>query len=299
MALFNIKDCKASRIKSSPLENERALHNLIISNLEEMLGVTLIENEYPIPNGRIDTLGIDESGIPVIIEYKWKKTPGAIEQGLFYLDWLVNNKRTFNMLVREKLRKDYEVDWNTQPRLIIIAEAFDPKEIVAIRQIKPTVELYKYAMYESGVFWLENVNITARQPTDQRFSKVSTETIDVSSPAKYEQTIDGLLNRSNSSSAVKTAFYKLRDLILKLGDNVEEKPPMKSMVPYYSDGRGLVWIQPQKKSFKIYLRKGKYNDPKHRIVKEKSFGNYPEVKMEENAKEIEDVMNLIKQAYLL
>ena len=59
MALFSIQNRKAIRIRKRPSENEKELHSLIASNLEEILGVILIESEYPIPNGRIDTLGVD------------------------------------------------------------------------------------------------------------------------------------------------------------------------------------------------------------------------------------------------
>lgn len=299
MALFFIKSDKALRIKGKPLESEKQLHALIASNLEEMLGIKLLENEYPIPNGRIDTLGIDESGIPVIIEYKWRQIPGAIDQGLFYLDWIVNNKRTFDMLVREKLGKEYEIEWSMQPRLIIISEAFDSKEIAAIRQIKPTVELYKYAMYENGLFWLENVNITSRPISERKYSKVPANLISGEESEEYDKTIDGLLKRRDSSEPLKNSFYRLRELILQLGDDIEEIVPLKSMVPYYSDDRGLVWISPQKDYFRIFLRKGEYKDPNHRIVKKESWGNYPEIRIHGNPQEIEDVINLIKQAYEL
>lgn len=298
MTLFSIQNGKAIRIKKKPLENEKELHSLIESNLEEILGVKLIEKEYPIPNGRIDTLGVDESGIPVIIEYKWKQTPGAIDQGLFYLDWLVNNKRTFDMLAREKLGRDFIVEWSIQPRLIIISEAFDTKEIAAIRQIKPTVELYKYAMY-GDMFWLEDVSITSRPVVAPKYIKPShiipgKEEVEIEGG---ESTIEGFLNRINASEEIKKAFYKIRDEILKLGDDVEERTPLKSMVPYYSDGRGLVWLAPTKTLFRFYLRKGQYNDPHQIVTKERSWGNYPEARIREIQEEIDNVVDLIKQGY--
>ena len=70
------------------------------------MGISLIASEYPIPNGRIDTLGLDEDYVPVIIEYKWKKDLSAIVQGLFYLDWVMQNKKPFESIVKDKLGKN-------------------------------------------------------------------------------------------------------------------------------------------------------------------------------------------------
>jgi RecB family endonuclease NucS len=41
--------------------------------------------------GRIDTLGLDENHAPVIIEYKRAINENVINQGLFYLDWLLDH----------------------------------------------------------------------------------------------------------------------------------------------------------------------------------------------------------------
>jgi hypothetical protein len=135
-------------VKKQSFTKEKELQVLIERNMEEVFGIRLLESEYPIPNGRIDTLGLDKNALPVVIEYKKKQDLGnAIIQGLFYIEWVKQNKRTFEMLVREKLGKDTRVDWTLALRLIIIAEAFDPKEISAINQIRANVELRKYSFY--------------------------------------------------------------------------------------------------------------------------------------------------------
>lgn len=159
MSLFKIlKDSTLERIDRHEFKNEQELHSLIEKNLSRLMGVSLIASEYPIPNGRIDTLGLDEDGVPVIIEYKWKKDLSAIVQGLFYLDWVMQNKKPFESIVKDKLNKDVNVNWSTQPRLVIIAQDFDTKELAAINQMGPSVELVKYSLYKD-LFNIENVNI--------------------------------------------------------------------------------------------------------------------------------------------
>jgi RecB family endonuclease NucS len=50
-------------------------------------------------NGRIDTLGLDENGSPVIPEYK----RASNENVVFYLDWLMDRRKDFQWLVLDRL----------------------------------------------------------------------------------------------------------------------------------------------------------------------------------------------------
>ncbi|WP_327350529.1 hypothetical protein [Streptomyces sp. NBC_01304] len=45
--------------------------------------------------GRIDTLGLDENGAPVIIEYWCGQDPRVIDQGLSYLSWLMDHRAEY------------------------------------------------------------------------------------------------------------------------------------------------------------------------------------------------------------
>ena len=51
----------------------------------------------------MDSIGIDENNSPVIFEYKRSSSENVINQGLFYLDWLLDHKADFKLLVIEKL----------------------------------------------------------------------------------------------------------------------------------------------------------------------------------------------------
>ncbi|MFJ7244397.1 hypothetical protein ACIQWA_07070 [Kitasatospora sp. NPDC098652] len=85
------------------MEFERDLQRLVEANMEEMLGgVRFLATEYstgPVHRGRIDSLGLDEDGSPVLIEYKRTSSESVLAQGLFYLSWLVENRSEFEALV--------------------------------------------------------------------------------------------------------------------------------------------------------------------------------------------------------
>ena len=67
----------------------------------ELLGVRFLATEYATGKthgGRIDSLGIDEDNSPVIVEYKRSTGENVINQGLFYLNWLMDHKAEFELL---------------------------------------------------------------------------------------------------------------------------------------------------------------------------------------------------------
>lgn len=97
--LFKITIDKVRKLLSKDLSLERKLQSLFEDNLEEILSVIFLASEYVTSfGGRIDTLGIDKNGSPVIIEYKKKSDDNVINQGLSYLRWLLDHKADFEML---------------------------------------------------------------------------------------------------------------------------------------------------------------------------------------------------------
>ena len=126
-----------------------------------MLGVRFMASEHStgkVHGGRIDTLGLDENGSPVIVEYKRASNENVINQGLFYLDWLLDHRAEFTLLAMKALGSEVEetIDW-AAPRLVCIAGDFTRYDEHAVSQIGRNIELYRYRAYE-GLFVLELVN---------------------------------------------------------------------------------------------------------------------------------------------
>ena len=79
---------------------------LIERNMEALFGVRFVASEHSTGKkhgGRIDSLGLDENGSPVIFEYKRSVNENVINQGLFYLDWLLDHRAEFELLVMKNL----------------------------------------------------------------------------------------------------------------------------------------------------------------------------------------------------
>ena len=144
-------------------------------NLDVFLGVKFLSTEYSTGkthSGRIDTLGIDENGCPVIIEYKRAMNENVINQGLFYLDWLMDHKAEFELLTINKLDKDSanSIEWSS-PRLICIAGDFTKYDIHAVHQINRNIELMRYSHFGNDLLLLELVNSTTASTLSDNSSK--------------------------------------------------------------------------------------------------------------------------------
>lgn len=171
MKLFTVNGGVAE-VPSRLAVRERELHQLVERNLETMLGVRFLASEYstgPLHGGRIDTLGIDESGAPVVVEYKRGVDAGVINQGLYYLSWLVDHKAEFEALVRRRLggTQASQVLWSA-PRLICIAAGFSRYDVHAVREHKRSIDLVRYRFLGSDYFALETVASVGRQATVPR-----------------------------------------------------------------------------------------------------------------------------------
>lgn len=293
MPLYKVQEDgqKLSKIDRQEFANEAKLHTLVEHNLQSLLGVRFIAGEYPIPNGRIDTIGLDEDGIPVIIEYKWKRDLSAIIQGLFYLDWVMQNRRPFESIVKDKLGRDVGVNWSTQPRLLIIAQDFDVKELAAINQMAPRIELIKYSLYR-GLFNIEGVNILEGKTTRHKPGE-GQDTQNETGPL-----LDKLSNRGNEE--VRILFTELRERILALSDSVWEK-----VFPSYADYRTIstfASVNVQKARLKIFIKMGErqIDDPNNlcQLIPEKwGYGYMNKQFVISSSDKIEDAMHLIAQAY--
>jgi hypothetical protein len=126
--LFRISGDAVTQLEAKSATLERHVQSQIEKHLKELLGIQFLETEYstgPRHGGRIDTLGIDENGCPVIIEYKRSLNENVINQGLYYLDWLLDHQGEFKLLVLDKFGKDLadKIDWSN-PRLLCIAGDF-------------------------------------------------------------------------------------------------------------------------------------------------------------------------------
>lgn len=216
--LFRINSDSVQELASESVRLERDLQRLIERHLDDFLGVRFLETEYSTGKthgGRIDTLGIDENNSPVIIEYKRSSNENVINQGLFYLDWLLDHQAEFTLLAMKQLGPEIEdqIDWSS-PRLLCIAGDFTKYDEHAVQQINRNIELLRYRYYE-GFVVLELVNATTA-------THEATDTSDTgTSASKQYKTVSEYL--AQASPDLQDLYASVESYLLGLGDDVSRK----------------------------------------------------------------------------
>lgn len=252
--LFKIQpNGRAVELPGEAVSVERSLQTLIERDSETFLGVTFLESEYSTGKthgGRIDTLAIDEDDCPVIIEYKRSTNENVINQGLFYLDWLLDHKAEFQLLVQKKLGNERAaaIDW-TSPRLLCIAGDFTRYDKHAVQQSNRNIDLFRYQKFGKDLLALQLVHRTSnvvikaaengRRDNQTRSSKRGAD------KAVHEALED-------AEQEIKDLFSEVRAYIMALGDDVQEKQLKLYMA--YRRIKNFASVVVQKRALIIYLK---------------------------------------------
>jgi len=216
--LFRLEAGAVAELSGTTDTVEKSVQNLFERNLESLLGVRFLASEFPTTHGgRMDTLGLDENGCPAIIEYKRASNENVINQGLFYLDWLMDHRKDFQWLVLEKLGKDAAnaVDWSA-PRLICIAGDFNRYDDHAVKQIQRNIDLIRYRRFGNDLLMLDLVAGTRTRAVVEPARTSS----DRTTPAGRYKTISTVM--AELDQGMVDRFESLRAYLTALGDDVQE-----------------------------------------------------------------------------
>ena len=253
LKLFHIDAGAVTELPNASVALEKSLQTLIEQHLDAFLGVRFLATEHHTGQkhkGRIDTLGIDENGCPVIIEYKRSINENVINQGLFYLDWLMDHKADFRWLVLERLGKETadSIEWSA-PRLICIAGDFTRYDEHAVQQINRNIELIRYRRFGEALLLLEMVNAVTAEPVETAVA------LSVGKQIKPSHDSSDITYRlAKASPATRDLYDALATFLLSLGDDVQQKT-----LKYYFAFRRIknfagVEIFPQKGTVVVYVK---------------------------------------------
>lgn len=219
LKLFRVKGNDVSALSGGAVALEKSLQLTFEKNLESLLGVRFLASEFITEGGRMDTLGIDENGTPVIIEYKRSSNENVINQGLFYLNWLMGHRKDFEWLVLQRFGMDEakKVDWSG-PRLICIAGDFTKYDEHAVRQMNRNIDLIRYRKFEGDLLLLEQLTSTTASAGDQASGSVAGS---VSGKAKYKSVTQQI---EEAPPELRSRYDLLHAYLTALGDDVTVKP---------------------------------------------------------------------------
>lgn len=307
MPIFSIIDHKAKKIIPTDPRLEKDVQKLFEGNLDEILNIHFLASEYSTNTGRIDTLGLDNNGAPVIIEYKKSQNENVINQGLSYLKWLLDHKDAFEKLVSDKLNKKdplhlfsekEEIDWGS-PRVICVAPNYNKFDLDTVEILPINIELLKYQMYGNDLLLVQQeTQQKLRISTSKVFNKKNKNT----SSEKSNYTLEQHLRQAGKQTA--ELFQLLKEKIMSLDDSIVEEPKAKYIA--YKLTTNFVDVVIKKGFLKIFVNipSGKLNDPfkiARDLTKPKHIGHWGngdyEFKLDKK-EDFEKVFDLIKQSYV-
>ena len=302
MPLFEIKNSKAKKVNQKEFKNELELHQLIDKNLEEIFGVRYIKDEHITDkHGRIETLGLDESNRPIVIEYKRTKEKGQLVQANRYMTWIKQNPDSFELIVRKNIKNlNGEIDF-ANPRILCFAQEYSIDDKCLALAL--CAELWKYRYYENEI-----LVITREEEPEQLISNKSKGlTIEkIEKEPRVAKTVDQHL--LYASEELKDLFYRIDTGIKEISSEIERYTTNAEII--YTTSRNFVYLAVQNKSNCLRLLLRTMNDKlidrkglTMPIPKTHGYGNITRQlhitpKDEQTGKfSIDDIMVLINQSY--
>ena len=214
--LFDISS-EVQELPSKQVALEKDLQKLLEENMFTFFGVTFLKSEYKITNGRMDSIGIDENNCPVIFEYKRSVNENVINQGLFYLDWLLDHKADFKLLVMDVLGKEKaaNIDWS-MPCVICIANDFTKFDEHAVNQMQRNIKLVRYRKFGDNLIAFEHLNAPQVQPITYEEPQSKSSSKSALKDKAFKQYF------AEAGEKNQNIFYSIRDYVLSLGDDIAE-----------------------------------------------------------------------------
>ena len=286
---------QVTQLTPTAFQLERELQVLVEKNMKTFFGETFLQSEFSISNGRIDSLGIDENFCPVIFEYKRSQNENVINQGLFYLDWLMDHKAEFKLLTIEKLGMETanKINWSI-PCVICIASDFTKFDEHAVNQMQKNIKLIKYKKFGGDLVLFEQINAPVVKPIEDtdagavRMKKATDRT--------FAEQLEG------TSDSLREIYYAIRDYVLSLGDDVSEN--QLKLYCAYKKIRNIVCVEVRQKNILLYLRLNPDDFPAEQelgLLRDvRNIGHFAAGDVEvtvKSAKDFESIKYLIDKCY--
>lgn len=299
MKLYTRKDSQSlNALKEIPFKLERDIQNIFEKNLSEIMGLQLVKSEFSIKNKRIDTLAFDkQSQAFIIIEYKRDKNYSVVDQGLTYLNIMLQNRAKFILTYNETLKETLhskDIDW-TQSRVAFVSPSFTENQISASDFKDLGIELWEVKQFENNIISVNSIKKSNAAQSIKPLLENNESFKEVKENIKVYTAED---HYKNGSDATIELYEKFKFSVLNLADNIEILP--QKFYIAFKKGSNITDIEMQKKAIKIFINAkfGSINDPKN-IAKDVSNighrGNGEYQIQIENDNDLEYIMSLIKQ----
>lgn len=301
MLLFKDNKSSLAELEEKPFKLEKEIQKLFEKNLKAITGLLLVKSEFTIKSNRIDTLAYDaDSQAFVIIEYKRSQNYSIVDQGVSYLNLMLEYKAEFIVEYNEtqnKALKRSDVDW-TQSKIIFVSPSFNDFQRQSSNFKDLAIELWEIKQFENEVVVINPIKKSKSAPSLKQVQKDdSSEISKVIQQTKVYTEEEHLQGKPDETAELYETF---KNAVLNLGSDLDIKPK-KQEIGFTAKGKIFADVCILKNSLKFWinLKRGQLDDPKKLARDVSSVGHWGngdyEITVSDTA-DLEYVMSLIKQA---
>jgi predicted transport protein len=300
MQLFKNNNQILSILEEQTFKLEKDIQKIFEENLEVITNLNLIKSEFTIKNNRIDTLAFDtESKSFVIIEYKRHQNYSVIDQGVSYLNLMLEYKADFiveyNETQKQNLKRN-DVDWS-QSKIIFVSPSFTDFQKQSSNFKDLSIELWEIRQFTNDIIVINPIKKSKSAPSIKQVqSNDNSEISKVVREIKVYTEDDHLNGKTDD---IKELYDTYKNSILNLSYEIEVKP--QKWYVAFKKQKNIVDIEVQAKGLKLWLnlKKGQLNDSK-KIMRDVSIlkghnGNGDYEITVRDTENLEYIMSLVRQ----
>lgn len=300
MTVYNFTDSKLQEVKEKSFLLEKDIQNIFEANLKAIMGLQLVKSEFTVKYKRIDTLAFDpETKAFIIIEYKRDKNHSVVDQGVSYLNLMLEYKADFiieyNESLGQNLKRD-DIDWS-QIKVCFVSPSFTENQKQATNFKDLSIELWEIKQYQNDVILINPIKKSASAPSIKPIAKQNELLQKVAKEITEYTEQDHLKGKS---PYVVELYESFKNGILNLPGDISIVP--KKTYIAFKTKTNVVDVELQANSFKMWinLKKGQLDDSQN-LMRDVSMlkghnGNGDYELIVKDTEKLEYILSLIKQA---
>lgn len=300
MQIFSNKNSKLNILKEKPFKLEKEIQSLFEENLETISNLKFVKSEFVIKDYRIDTLAYDtEANAFVIIEYKRERNFSVIDQGITYLNLMLEYQANFiveyNESCQENLKRN-QIDWS-QSKIIFVSSAFTDYQKQSTNFKDLAIELWEIRRFENDLVSINPIKKSKSAPSIKKVQQSKDSTL--AKVTKELVVYDEDFHLKDRSDDILELYESFKNAILILSPDLEISPK-KFYLAFKQNKNNIVSIRLQNKSLKMWInaKKGNLDDPKKLTKDVSNVGHWATGDYEltvSDTKNLEYIMSLVKQ----
>lgn len=301
MQIYHQQKNTLSSLKEKPFKLEKEIQKLFEANLEQITDFKFVKSEFIIKNVRLDTLAFDEESKSFItIEYKRERNDGVVDQGLSYLNLMLEYKGDFIIEYNESCNKNLkrtDIDWS-QSKVLFVAPSFNNYQKKSSNFKDLPIELWEIKQFENDIIVINPIKKSQSAPSFKQVQSSKQDT-DISKVVKEVVVYDEDRFLQNKSDEIIELYNIFKEAILNLATNIEVQPLKWIMM--FKGERKFAYIEIQKKCLKLWinLKLGQLDDSKSLARDVSNVGHAGNGDYEltiTDTQNLEYIMSLVKQA---